>query len=36
MTGGAHMLARRGEGQRQLNVGVLSYGGGRNRARCRR
>jgi hypothetical protein len=32
MTGGAHLSARRGEGQRQLSAGALSCGGGGNRA----
>jgi hypothetical protein len=31
MTGGAHLSARRGEGQRQLSVGMFSCGGGGNR-----
>jgi hypothetical protein len=31
MTGGAHLSARREEGQRRLEVGALSCDGGRNR-----
>jgi hypothetical protein len=34
MIGGAQLLARRGEGQRQLSAVVLSCGGRRNRAGC--
>jgi hypothetical protein len=33
MIGGAHLLARRGEGQRRLEAMVLSWDGGGNRAR---
>jgi hypothetical protein len=31
MTGGAHLSTRRGDRQRQLMAGALSYGGGKNR-----
>jgi hypothetical protein len=36
MIGGVHLSARRGEGQRRLEAGALSYDGGGNRAgrRC--
>jgi hypothetical protein len=36
MTGGAHLLARRKEGQRWLEAGALSYDGGKNRVGHRR